>query len=315
MNRQVCQVLITQASPVYASLTHESQTQCLSKTPEQSTILSLTLASLFTVPLCYVTYNGWDDLLKHIQMLASCEDGEAHRNQRRTMENKTCPYDSTEEDYENLFTHIDVQEHGDFDYRRRGKKQAFIATLPAPSDDGARLDNSPPTTIADPLPHSSSSRISASSHGHSLLPHPKTSNLSRMPQPYEYIHTDYNGNVPMSHLAQPHAMEQGMATCGPLKVNTRITRIIRPSGSEAVIDWMKDAEVKIVIEDLLDVGWFIIKSEAFRSEPGSEINQKELIEFPVMGVSLTLILRLLRTFPVRNRYPPSCQTGPNLGCH
>lgn len=73
---------------------------------------------------------------------------------------------------------------------------------------------------------------------------------------------------------------------GPLPKH--VTRLIRPDGSTPLIDWTRDEDVRIVIDDLVNAGWVIIKAVAIPWKPNITINPDIVMNNQVNGNSLTV---------------------------
>lgn len=62
------------------------------------------------------TYPDWQSLLNHVATSSAASAQESHRYLRQIMKNRACTCGKAEEDYEELFAHMEAYKHGEFTY-------------------------------------------------------------------------------------------------------------------------------------------------------------------------------------------------------
>lgn len=190
------------------------------------------------------------------------------------METKTCPCGHKEEDYESLFTHIEIEAYDEFSSRGLAQRQVSIAAPTSPNQ-------LPATDIAKKLWQSPSSSLAIPSNEQSFIPAPQSSRI-------------FPPSLPSTSPSSPlsHATDRRMAHCEPPKEKNLVTtRVVRPDGSRDLTDWSNDAEVQSLVEDLNNTGWILIKGRALQWKP---VPTKQSTDFGVTGASFALILPMLK---------------------
>ena len=239
---------------------------------------------LIWCPGCNFFFTGWKELFFHVQHSISV-DPKAVRNHNRIreyMDSNACQCGQKDEDYERLFTHIDVQNHDNV----IGREDSYPNPAPnaAPPNDWAGRGQFPATAIADLFPLLPTSRMSAQSNWQFLPSTPKSPNLFPHSMPYICAREDPDANVSNPHYPQPHLMERGMALRGPNEPEFVFTDIIRPNGSIALINWMRDEDVQDLILDLNDTGWILVKASILRYHPDHRVQKYQSVKSVVTEI-------------------------------